>query len=196
MRSPGSSIGSTPATVDPGRIHPRVAARPQPQMSMVDQLDEDPTPRQAPKLSELEAARAHLARQRTVEWLMVSEGGPDVATMVAQLVHRPSWHALAASRGVGVDAFFVEHGGQFDGGQRRLCESCPVRQECLETALADVSLSGMWGGTTPVERKAMRQPKATPVHVRDRELELRWAEGEIVDEEDQLGQRCGVGWWA
>ena len=129
-----------------------------------EDLDEEPdegppTPRQAPKLTELEADRAQgdLARQRTVEWLMASEGGPDVATMVAQLVHRPSWHALAACRSVGVDTFFVERGGQFDGGQRQLCESCPVRQECLEVAMADTLLDGLWGGTTPAERKAMRR---------------------------------------
>ena len=54
---------------------------------------------------------------------------------------------------MGVDAFFVERGGQFDGTQRQLCDSCPVRQECLEVALADVSFLGLWGGTTPVERR-------------------------------------------
>jgi hypothetical protein len=35
----------------------------------------------------------------------------------------------------------------------------------------------------------MRRPKATAVHVPERELELRWAEGETVDDEDELDRR-------
>jgi WhiB family transcriptional regulator, redox-sensing transcriptional regulator len=40
---------------------------------------------------------------------------------------------------------------------RALCEGCPVRQECLETALADDSLVGLWGGTTDAERREIRR---------------------------------------
>ena len=38
-----------------------------------------------------------------------------------------------------------------------LCEDCPVRQECLRTALADSNLSGVWGGTTHAERRRIRR---------------------------------------
>lgn len=54
--------------------------------------------------------------------------------MLAQFVHRPSWHALAACRGAGVDAFFVERGAQYEDRARALCETCPVHQECLTVA--------------------------------------------------------------
>ena len=40
---------------------------------------------------------------------------------------------------------------------RALCAECPVRQECLEAALADESLVGLWGGTTELERREIRR---------------------------------------
>ena len=36
------------------------------------------------------------------------------------------------------------------------CRACPVRAECLQAALAVPSLDGVWGGTTPMERRAVR----------------------------------------
>jgi hypothetical protein len=38
-----------------------------------------------------------------------------------------------------------------------ICEVCPVRQECLEAALADPVLVGLWGGTTDAERRELRR---------------------------------------
>jgi WhiB family redox-sensing transcriptional regulator len=37
---------------------------------------------------------------------------------------------------------------------RRICHACPVREKCLEFALATEGYNGigMWGGTTPRER--------------------------------------------
>jgi hypothetical protein len=57
---------------------------------VLDQSDEEPTPYQAPTLSELEAARAYreLAAQRTVQWLMVVADGADIETFLEQLVHQ------------------------------------------------------------------------------------------------------------
>jgi hypothetical protein len=39
---------------------------------------------------------------------------------------------------------------------RAVCEGCPVRQECLDVALADDSLVGLWGGFTAKERAELR----------------------------------------
>lgn len=41
--------------------------------------------------------------------------------------------------------------------KRAVCLGCPVREECLEEALADPELVGMWGGTTGAERRNMRR---------------------------------------
>jgi len=42
-------------------------------------------------------------------------------------------------------------------GPTELCEDCPVRRECLEAALADPELIGLWGGSTEAERREIRQ---------------------------------------
>lgn len=39
---------------------------------------------------------------------------------------------------------------------KEICEGCPVRQECLDWALTAPEEFGVWGGTTPTERRRMR----------------------------------------
>lgn len=39
---------------------------------------------------------------------------------------------------------------------KKLCASCPVKQECLEWALEHEE-HGIWGGSTPGERRLLRQ---------------------------------------
>jgi WhiB family redox-sensing transcriptional regulator len=66
------------------------------------------------------------------------------------------WHQEAACRGRGPNAFV--RGPRSDyGSMRELCESCSVRLECLEFALSDESLTGLWGGTTDMERRLIRR---------------------------------------
>lgn len=36
---------------------------------------------------------------------------------------------------------------------RKICRSCPVRNECLEFALANRIPEGVWGGLLPAQRK-------------------------------------------
>jgi WhiB family transcriptional regulator, redox-sensing transcriptional regulator len=43
---------------------------------------------------------------------------------------------------------------------RRVCLACPVRVPCLEWALSEGVSSGVWGGTTEEERRAIRQAAA------------------------------------
>jgi WhiB family redox-sensing transcriptional regulator len=65
------------------------------------------------------------------------------------------WHDRAACKGE-TESFFsydeerVEHA-------LAICEDCPVRQECLQTALADPNLYGVWGGTTHAERRRLHR---------------------------------------
>ncbi|MEV0151199.1 MULTISPECIES: WhiB family transcriptional regulator [unclassified Nonomuraea] len=39
---------------------------------------------------------------------------------------------------------------------RRICLGCPVRVQCLTWAVETGEADGMWGGTTPVERRRIR----------------------------------------
>jgi WhiB family redox-sensing transcriptional regulator len=94
-----------------------------------------------------------------VEMLMDPKA-PDIDVLLAELVNRPVWHRQAACRGVGVDLFIIGHATQYEDRARLLCAGCSVRPECLETALAISGTVGMWGGTTPVERRQMRRGKA------------------------------------
>jgi WhiB family transcriptional regulator, redox-sensing transcriptional regulator len=69
---------------------------------------------------------------------------------------RSEWFQLAACRGYGPDNFI--RGPRSDyGSTRELCATCPVREECLQFALADESLTGLWGGTTDSERHQIRR---------------------------------------
>ena len=39
---------------------------------------------------------------------------------------------------------------------KRICAACPVRQPCLAWALDHGTVSGIWGGTSEAERRALR----------------------------------------
>lgn len=39
----------------------------------------------------------------------------------------------------------------------RYCEPCEVRAQCLEAAVTDPALHGIWGGKTDDERRALRR---------------------------------------
>jgi WhiB family transcriptional regulator, redox-sensing transcriptional regulator len=54
------------------------------------------------------------------------------------------------------EAFFPEKGGSTREG-KRICLGCPVRTECLEHALANSELFGIWGGLSERERRLLRR---------------------------------------
>jgi hypothetical protein len=71
-------------------------------------------------------------------WLMTPEA-PGVPLTLEDFLQRPAWHQRAACRGMGHGAFVRGEKADY-GAARELCEGCPVRQECLEAALADSDL--------------------------------------------------------
>jgi WhiB family transcriptional regulator, redox-sensing transcriptional regulator len=66
------------------------------------------------------------------------------------------WHEYAACRGVDPELFFPGQ-GRSAAKAREVCARCSVREECLEYALKDEDAFyyGIWGGTTPRERRGM-----------------------------------------
>ncbi len=40
---------------------------------------------------------------------------------------------------------------------RELCAGCSVRHDCLDFAMADAELRGMWSGTSEQERQKIRR---------------------------------------
>ena len=72
--------------------------------------------------------------------------------------HRPRWMSRARCRGLGTSAFFGD--GPADTERARaVCDGCPVRADCLEFALADRTLVGIWAGTDEQERRRIRRKR-------------------------------------
>ena len=88
-----------------------------------------------------------------VRWLMVQ--GNEYLTTIDELFSRPEWQQYGACRGEDIETFVPSLGGNF-ARARQLCRGCSVRQECLNFAMDDEEVIGMWGGTTATERRQMR----------------------------------------
>jgi len=63
-----------------------------------------------------------------------------------------SWRQRAACRGVDPDVFYPPYEDEGDEA-KAICATCPVRQACLEFALAHRERDGVWGGATERERR-------------------------------------------
>jgi WhiB family transcriptional regulator, redox-sensing transcriptional regulator len=74
---------------------------------------------------------------------------------------RTNWRDDAACLHTDPDLFFpVGPAGpaldQVDEA-KRICQTCPVQKQCLARALELGAASGVWGGTTEDQRRAMRK---------------------------------------
>lgn len=102
--------------------------------------------------------------QRRAERPPVIEWEPD-APDPDRALHDP-WQAHALCRGAAYDyepdkiPWFHAASTADVRRLREQCAGCPVRSECLETALADPGLRGVWGGTTVRERHKIRKQRA------------------------------------
>jgi WhiB family redox-sensing transcriptional regulator len=71
----------------------------------------------------------------------------------------PDWRqrARCARPGVDPDLFYSDRRGDL-AAAKRLCARCPVRQPCLEDALAAPALydDGIRAGTTALDRRKLR----------------------------------------
>lgn len=77
------------------------------------------------------------------------------------------WPEQAACRGDGTDRHWPVGEEDSEGYQRQagealdVCAWCPVRAECLRYALSAGEDEGIWGGTTPAERRRLRESDRT-----------------------------------
>ncbi len=71
-----------------------------------------------------------------------------------------TWRRRAACRGIDVEIFFPETDDDaVVEVAKAVCEMCPVRQACLEHALAHREREGVWGGTTERERRRIHRQR-------------------------------------
>jgi WhiB family redox-sensing transcriptional regulator len=89
-------------------------------------------------------------------WLM-APGAPELLDLET-VTARPAWMAQGACRGTATAMFFTELGGDVRPA-KALCAECPVRVECLDYAVADSSLEGIWGGVSARRRAKLRRAK-------------------------------------
>ena len=68
---------------------------------------------------------------------------------------RPQWWFSALCRGIDPDLWFPER-GEVTTLAKAVCAECPVRQPCLEYALANSERHGIWGGKSERERRTIR----------------------------------------
>lgn len=65
-----------------------------------------------------------------------------------------SWRRRAACRGIDAEVFYPDTEDEVDAAAAKaICTQCPVREACLEHALAHREREGVWGGTTERERR-------------------------------------------
>lgn len=84
-----------------------------------------------------------------------------------------SWSQQAACRQPGVDAelfFPVSESGpalREIAAAKAICARCPVAAACRDWALRSGEVAGIWGGTTPSERRLLRRSRpANPAPAR------------------------------
>lgn len=68
-----------------------------------------------------------------------------------------AWMDSALCAEVGGDLFFADKGQWADTFKAKtVCRRCPVAPKCLSYALENNEMHGVWGGTTPEQRKTLR----------------------------------------
>jgi WhiB family redox-sensing transcriptional regulator len=73
------------------------------------------------------------------------------------------WREHAACRGMSPNLFHPSRGQNTDTeAAKAICATCPVTDECLDYALVNCEMIGVWGGTSERERRAIRR-KGRPV---------------------------------
>ena len=80
---------------------------------------------------------------------------PRPRSLAAPARFAARWRELAACRGTDLEVFFPGRGESAEPA-RQVCAPCPVRQACLDYAITNRIASGVWGGLTERERRALR----------------------------------------
>lgn len=70
----------------------------------------------------------------------------------------PVVEAGARCAGTDTDHFFADHAADIRAA-KEFCVSCPVREACLEVALANDELYGVFGGMSAKERRKLARER-------------------------------------
>ena len=79
-----------------------------------------------------------------------------MATLTDLLAPAP-WHLQAACYGHEPELWWAERDHpKAQAAALEICRACPVKQDCLQAALASNETEGIWGGLLPRQRKALK----------------------------------------
>lgn len=70
------------------------------------------------------------------------------------------WMRHAACRGLDTNIFFPDRGDDYRPA-KRICNECPVREQCLEYSFEIPQVIGIWGGITGKERRKEKARRNT-----------------------------------
>jgi hypothetical protein len=72
---------------------------------------------------------------------------------------RDGWREHANCKGIQTTLFYPEQGCSVHevNAAKAVCRACPVVGPCLEYAIANCEMVGIWGGTSERERRAIRR---------------------------------------
>lgn len=85
---------------------------------------------------------------------------PERIPIVGFLAGDVTWMDDALCTEIGPEHFFPEPAGASTVRARKVCADCPVREQCLEFALANNEAHGIWGGLMQTERAKLRKGRA------------------------------------
>lgn len=90
----------------------------------------------------------------------------DFVAQLSSIANTEPWVELAICAQVDPELFWPEKGNMATAALK-ICGSkeapnCPVREKCLEYALARGECGGVWGGTTQEMRKKLRRNRRRP----------------------------------
>lgn len=69
------------------------------------------------------------------------------------------WRSRGVCAQVGGDTWFPERGGSTTEA-KKVCQGCPVKDECLEWAISNDERFGVWGGVSERERRVLKRQLA------------------------------------
>jgi WhiB family redox-sensing transcriptional regulator len=74
-------------------------------------------------------------------------------------VKKGTWTDSAACRGTDTEIFYPVNAEE-EAEALSICATCPVRAQCLDYAIHNREAYGIWGGTTPEQRRRIRREQA------------------------------------
>ena len=71
------------------------------------------------------------------------------------------WKELGACLSSSPELFFSEWRDEIERA-KAICAKCPVRVQCLDYAMKNREKTGVWGGTSPLDRRRIRRLRRIP----------------------------------